>query len=141
MKRNNGRLVFYIAGIVAGIAAVLLGAALRDQASKEIVGACFGLGSGAFGMFTAKLITSIIEARNPEAVRVKNIAVNDERNEAIRDKAGAQANRVLGIALPLVTVVFAFMNVELIITLIMCGLILLRAAVSIYYTGHYDKRM
>lgn len=141
MKINKKKLVFYIVGIVAGIALVLTGVLLRDRAAKEVVGICAGLGTGVFGMFVSNLITMLIETKNPEAVRIKKIAVNDERNAAIRDKAGARANRALSVVLPVVTMIFALMNVELAVTLIMCGVILLQAFVSIYYNDYYSKRM
>lgn len=141
MNTNRNRVILYFAGVILGVCLVVVGIVLNDKTSKEITGLCFGVGAGLFGMFLSKLINLRIESKNPEAVRSKNIEVNDERNSAIRDRAGARTNRFLSYSLPVVALSFSLMDVELIATLFVCGLILVQAFVSIFYHGYYSKRM
>jgi hypothetical protein len=141
MGTNRKKAVLYGLGIGLGIALALAGMFFKDEAQKTLSGVCIGLGAGLFGMFVANLVTLLIESRHPETARAKNIETNDERNTAIRDKAGSKANKALALVLPVITIVFVFLQVDLAVTLIMCALILLQASLGIYYTGYYNKRM
>jgi Flp pilus assembly protein TadB len=141
MKKNNAKIWLYAAGIAAGAGLLLAGVLLNDSVAKEVTGVCVGLGAGLLGMFTANLINTLIEAKHPEASRIKNIEVNDERNAAIRDRAGARANRLMAYIIPVMALIFALMGVQLAAILILCGLVLLQAFVTVYFIGYFNKRM
>lgn len=141
MKSNTKQLL-YILGIVAGIALVIAGGFFKDAEIKGLMGVCVGVGAGLIGMFIANLVTLRIEQKHPEAFTKKNIEVNDERNTIIRDKAGAKANSIIMmIIVPIATLVFVLIDVELYVTLTMVGLIILNGILYTGYFNYFNKRL
>jgi uncharacterized membrane protein len=93
-------------------------------------------------MFISNLVTLRIETKNPEAFVQKKIQEKDERNIIVKNKAGAKANSIIMmIIVPIITLVFVLINVELYDTLTMVGLILLNAGLYIGYFNYYNNRL
>ena len=140
--KSGSKQFLYILGIIAGIALVIAGIFLKDAQLKGLMGVCLGVGAGLIGMFTANLITLRIESKHPKAFIKKNIEVNDERNIIVKDKAGAKANSIIMMMIvPIITLVFVLINVELYVTLTMVGLILLNVGLYIGYFNYYNNRL
>jgi uncharacterized membrane protein len=141
MKTNRTVLLFFVVGIAAGAMLVLLGALFNDSVGKTWAGACFGAGAGLVGLCTSRLVISLVYRKHPDAALKIAVEEKDERNVAIREKADAQVNRILTFVLPAATLVFVLMNVELAVTLAMCGIVLLQAFLAIFFNIRYGKRM
>ncbi len=141
MKLIKNKGFLFILGIAVGVALIILGGILKGEELNSLASVCIGIGAGLFGMFTANLINYRIELKHPEALRKKNIEVNDERNTIIRDKAGTKTNKILMGLICIATLVFALLNVELYITLTMVGLILLEGILYVVYINYFSKRL
>lgn len=74
-------------------------------------------------------------------MRQKNIDVNDERNILIKEKAGARNNLILFYVTILITAIFAFLQVEIYVTITMAGLLLLNGILYVVHVNYFNKRL
>ena len=142
MKKNN--LYLYLLMAAAGAGLFCIGEfVLVAENLKAVSGSCIGLGAALFclgvGNFIGKIIIS--KSENPEILRKKDIAVNDERNTRIREKVGAKINQIVLYALSLLVLALGFMGVDVKIILMVSSIFVLELVLAIGLTNHYSKLM
>lgn len=122
---------------VAGVLAVKL----WSLGNGGIPYVCIGIGCGLLGQGVGELITHRSEKRRPELRRQREIEQNDERNIAVRDRAQAQAYRIMIFVFSSLTVAFGLMGVELRVILMLVAAYLLVCGCTVYYSIKYRKEM
>ena len=134
--------LFYALLLIAGVALVMIGGlGLRGNALKSVSGVCIGVGAGVFGMSAAQLIMLRVAKKDPAIERKIRIDEKDERNMAIRDRAKAKAFDAMGAILGITMLIYALINAELTVMLLIVGAYILIYAVQIYYLSKYAKQM
>ncbi len=135
--------LLYLILALAGLALVLAGAFLFPaEAQKRAAGACYGLGAAAFGLGAAWFISTFFPSLDdPEVKRRKAIAVSDERNVVIRDKAGAMVEKwtTYGLIAWIMAEGLLFSDVRHILPPLI--LLILRFVLMVFYTNRYTKTM
>jgi hypothetical protein len=141
--KMNKKLILPMICIAAGvgIAMALADILINGHATNEVAEDCLRFVAAYIGGFIGIFFTIRVEAKNKEDSHVRKIEVNDERNAAVRDKAGAMVNKFLIFLLPAVTLIFVLLDVEQAVLLIMCGLILLQALLTVCFHYYFNKRM
>ncbi len=143
MQTNNKKMI-YISLIILGAALVITAVLLnifRGDELKSLGGVCIGLGVVLITLPASQLYVQHAEKKHPDIFRKKNIEVNDERNTVIRDKAGAKVNNIFIWLLFAAILVFILLDVELYITLVLAGLIVINGLINAFYFNYYNKRL
>lgn len=141
MKKNNVKsTVFTVIGLFL-LAAGLLSVKMLDIGDQAAPYLCIGLGCGVFGQSFGDIITCWSEKRHPEIRRQREIEESDERNIALRDKAQAQAYRIMVPAFGALVMAFGLMEVELRVLLLLVAAYLYICGSSVYYSVKYRKEM
>ncbi len=135
-------ILYSVIGLVIGVVLILL-AVFVFTGSTSLNGACFGIGAALLALSGGNLIgkSVITRVETPENTRMQSIELHDERNIRIRERAGWNTMRIFTPVLCFLTLASAFIGVELYITLVLCGLILLQAALVIGSQVYYEKRI
>mgnify|MGYP001165989964 CR=1 FL=1 len=129
---------------VLGTASVYMGGfVFTGEALKSLSGLCIGLGAALFCLGIGNLIGAgiISKVENEELVRKKNIEMNDERNTRIREKVGAQINRIVVYALTVIVLALGFMGTNVMIIIMISSVLLLELVLAITLSSYYSKRM
>ncbi len=138
---NKRKHFFAICFALIGITILLVGAFIKIRTYYGFSSVLIGIGAGIFGTALGNIIRLRMEAKNPEIGRNLEIEKNDERNTAIRDKAGAMVNRISLQVLSVLVLIFALLRVELAIILCILGIIVLQGILIIFFQNYYSKRM
>jgi hypothetical protein len=139
---KNKKTILYTFLLIAGVVFVCIGGfVITGSELKSISGVCIGIGSGLFGMSIAQIIMIKIANKNPSYEHKKNIEVMDERNTYIRNTAKGKAFDVMGIALGILMLVYALINADLLVILLLVGVYLFIYGVYIVYLSKYSKEM
>jgi len=135
--------LFALLAVAGAISLSLANLVFVSPSVKQLSGFCNGIGAAAFclgiGNFVGAIITSKTET--PEALRRKNIEVNDERNTRIREKVGAKINQIMIYVLSALVLALGFMGAELYIILLIAALFVLELILAIVLTDYYSKQI
>lgn len=140
MKNNGKSTVITVIGFLV-LAAGILALKHFDLGSESAPYLCIGLGCGVFGQGLGELLTRRSDKKHPEAARRRRIEENDERNIALRDRAQAQAFRIMLPVFGALFLVFGLMEVELRVILLLVAAYLYICGCSVYYSAKYRKEM
>ena len=139
---KNRRFLFLVLALF-GAALILAGIFLfPEDAQKKAAGACYGLGSSAFGLGAAWFISTFFPSLDdPQVKRRKAIAVSDERNVVIRDKTGAMVEKWTTYGLTAWILVEGLVFNDVLHILPPLILLILRFVLMVFYTNRYMKTM
>lgn len=139
---KNGWYFLVLAAAGAGLF-LAGGFALTAERFKTASGWCIGVGAAAFTLGLGKWLDGLLvsKAQSAESCRRAEIEKNDERNIRIREKVGAQINRVVLYALNLMIVAMALMKVSLFILLMPISILLAELVLAIALSNYYARRM
>ena len=139
---KNKKTILYITLLIIGVVLAYIGGfVITGLELKSISGVCIGIGSGLFGMSIAQIIMIKIGDKNPSYEHKKNIEVMDERNTYIRNTSKSKAFDVMGVALGILMLVYALINADLLVILLLVGVYLFIYGVYIIYLSKYSKEM
>ncbi|MDF2673416.1 MAG: hypothetical protein K0R09_1681 [Clostridiales bacterium] len=139
---KNKKIITYILLLIVGAALVYIGGfVITGLKLKSISGVCIGIGAGLFGMSIGQIIMIRITKKNPSYEHKNNIEVMDERNIYIRNTAKGKAFDVMGVALGILMLVYALINADLLVILLLVGVYLFIYGVYILYLSKYSKEM
>jgi hypothetical protein len=139
---KNNKIMPYILLLIAGVVLAYIGGfVITGLELKSISGVCIGIGSGLFGMSIAQIIMIRIADKNPSYEHKKKIEVMDERNTYIRNASKSKAFDVMGVALGILMLVYALINADLLVILLLVGVYLFVYGVYIVYLSKYSKEM
>ncbi len=130
-----------VISMLVGVGLLLLGGYFKTIDQKYVSAVLIGIGAICFGWPVGDIIKELILRYNPKYRRTQLIEQKDERNSAIREKAGAMTNSILQVLLFAVILIFILLEVELFLICTLAGLLLLSAVVYGYYAYYYDKRL
>lgn len=86
------------------------------------------------------LVISISNSKLPEEVKkAKEIETNDERNTAIREKAGYKTCIAMNYVLCIFIIAIGLMGVDIEIILMAVAVLIIQIILVIYYSNHYSK--
>lgn len=141
MKQKN--FLFVILSIGGAILLLLSGAVFTSDKLKMVNGLCIGFGSAMLVLGIGKLLDSFIvsEVENEEVKRLKSIEVNDERNTRIREKSSHMTMKIMNYIIYVLTLILAFMKVNIIFLLICVSLLLAEFILIILFSNYYSKKM
>jgi len=136
--------VLYLLVSLIGIALLLAGLFLfTTDETKLYSGLCTGIGSAVavlgIGSFILSIVTPSLEAA--EIKKQKEIEVKDERNTAIREKAGYMVARCMNYVITAFIFTLAFMGADKVIILMAASLIVIELVMTIVFSNYYSKRM
>lgn len=139
----RGKRFGYLALALIGIGLILAGIfAFPGEAQKRLAGLCYGIGAAAFGLGAAWFAGTFIPIlQDKDAQRCKAIAVADERNVLIRDRAGAMTEKYTTYGLILWIAAAGLFLCDPACLLPPIILLVLRFAVLLHYTNRYMKEM
>ena len=126
MNENYQKTVYTIL-TVAGIVLFTIGfTVLSPEEYSRISGVFIGIGVGLAAAGFSLLVISISNSKLPEEVKkAKEIETNDERNTAIRAKAGYKTCIAMGVDIEIILMAVAVLIIQIILV--------------IYYSNHYSK--
>ena len=114
---------------------------LREGLSPLTEGLLCGLGSGAFGLGTARFALCRYQETHPRQLRQDEIDAMDERNAVIRCRAQAMS----GLVLQWVVIAAAWVSIladgPLWLTLTAVGIFLGKTFLELALMGYYQRRM
>ena len=130
-----------IAALILGVVAVGIGFSLDGEKLKTVSGVLIGIGAGLFGMSLSHLIMIRIERKNPQIARQNEIALHDERNTMIRNRAKAKSADVtqwfiLGLAFIMILI-----DAPLWSTVSAIGVFVLYHILLLYFGSRYQKEL
>ncbi len=136
------RFLFLVLALL-GAALVMAGIFLfPDQAQKKAAGLCYGFGSASLGLGLAWFAGTFLSGlQSQQAKRRKAIAVADERNITIQDKAGAVVDKYTTYGLILWTMAATVLFTDLTHILPPIILMVFRFFLMIYHTNRLMKEM
>ncbi len=111
---------------------------------KDFIMLCFiNLGSLTLFFSLRHIINSFVitKAENEDALRKKEIEMNDERNIRIREKAGSKINQLVIYLLNILIWILSFMDVNFIVILMVVFILIIEWVLFIILTKHYSKMM
>lgn len=92
-----------------------------------------GIGSGLFGQGLAGVIERSVYKKHPDQQKLKEIEVNDERNQEISNRAKAKAYDAMVFTFGALMLSFALMNVDVAVVLLLVFAYLFVVGIGIYY--------
>ncbi len=136
------RFLFVILALL-GITLILVAIFLfPGEAQKKAAGLCYGFGSAALGLGLAWFAGTFLSAlQNEQVKRRKSIAMADERNKTIQDKAGAMVEKYTTYGLILWIMAASILVTDLAHILPPIILLVLRFFLLIYHTNRLMKEM
>ena len=139
---KSKRFLFLVLALL-GIALVMAGIILfPDEVQKKAAGLCYGFGSAAIGLGLAWFAGTFFHALESEqAKRRKSIAMADERNIVIQDKAGAMVEKYTTYGLIIWIMAASILFTDLAHILPPIILLVLRFFLLIYHTNRLMKEM
>ena len=140
MKIFKNKRIWYITAVVLSAALLGSGVYLLGQSIASWGGVCVGLGAAAMGISIGGLFMHEMEKRRQEIRHAKVIERNDERLAYVRNKAAAMTNRIIMWLLFVIALVFAGLEAELYVVLVMAGTILISGIINIIFTVHYNRK-
>lgn len=137
------KFLFIILSIVGAILLLLSSLIFTSDELSMANGLCIGFGSAMLVLGVGKLIGSFVvsEVEDEKFKRLKNIEVNDERNTRIREKSSHMTMKIMNYIIYVLTLVLAFMKVNMIFLVICVSLILVELILIISFSNYYSKRM
>lgn len=132
-------LLLALAGLALLLAAIFV---FPGEEQKKAAGACYGIGAAVLVLGSGWFFGTFSKVLNSaEVKKQKDIAVNDERNVMIREKAGAMTERYTTYTLILWIMLEGVLGGDLLHILLLTGFMLLRLAFMIFFSNHYMKTM
>lgn len=102
---------------------------------------CVGIGSGLFGHGMGHILSEQAIRSNPALKQQMDIAINDERNIAIANRAKGKAFDRMTFVFGALMVSFALMGVDMIAVLLLVFAYLLVHGYAIYYRFRLEQEM
>lgn len=140
-KMKKSKMFLYAAGAVVGaILAILSRTVFIDNNLAS--GFCIGLGSVCLVLGVGNLVAGFVlsKSETPEMIKAREVEENDERSIRVREKSGWMTARVMAAVLCVFALGTAFMGLELYITLIFSGLVVLEAGLLLGFNIYFEKR-
>lgn len=135
-------IVFNVMLMIIGLTLIGVGGfILKGEELKAISGTCVGIGAGLFGLSIAKILTLIIEYKNPNIKHKKDIEVKDERNVCIVNRAKAKAFDAIGIVFGILMLIYTFINAGLPLILLVIVAYSIVYVLYIVFFNKYSKEM
>ena len=144
MNENYQKTVYTIL-TVAGIVLFTIGfTVLSPEEYSRISGVFIDIGVGLAAAGFSLLVISISNSKLPEEVKkAKEIEefkqTNDERNTAIREKAGYKTCIAMNYVLCIFIIAIGLMGVDIEIILMAVAVLIIQIILVIYYSNHYSK--
>lgn len=142
-KILRGYIFLAVAGallLAAGVGLMILFAEPQGM-MKTLPFVCLGVGAGALSGGIGGAVGSRLMRKNPDMAKQKEIAVKDERNIAIANKAKAKAFHYTWMLFPCLLLFLAMMQVNLAVILVFVAAYLSVIILFIYLFNKYDKEM
>lgn len=137
------RLVISIVLVIAGILILVINECTRHAGITKVPefyqGMFSGMGAGLIGAGFAQIIRYIKLLKDAAKLREERISASDERLNAINDKALKVAIAVMIFAMYVVLIVGIFVDMQ--VTTVMSGLLILFLLAFIVANAIYSKRM
>ena len=132
--------IICLAGFFAGAVCLFLSETmpLAEFPAQLLFGFGIALMILGFSNLASQFVVSKTEKE--ETMKVKRVEENDERNIRIRERAGWRTSQVILGVLCISALTSAFANLELYVTLLLVGLILLQGILSVGFQMYYEKR-
>lgn len=130
--------------VLAGIALICAGSFIfTSDSMKNISGLCMGFGASLSALGIGWLIQSSIapSLESEDIKKFKKIEVNDERNTAIREKAGYMVAKIMNYVLLVFVLALTFMKINTLIMIFAVSLIIIEFALWIIFSNYFAKRM
>ncbi len=124
-----------------GSALLILGGYLLTIDSKYAGAALIGIGAILFGQPFGTIFKELILHSSSKIRREYKIEQKDERNTAIREKAGAITFNIIQYLLLGITLVFIILDVEVYLIASIAGLLILNKLIYGYFLYYYNKRL
>ena len=99
------------------------------------------MGAGIFGGNLGTAINNKTALKNPKAAKQMEIEQNDERNQAISNRAKAQAYDLMIYAYAAILLAFVLMQVDMYVIITLVAIYLFFVISNIYYLAKYHKEM
>ena len=112
-----------------------------DGILKTLPYLCVGVGAGIFGGNLGTAIKNRTALKNPQAAKQIEIEQKDERNQAISNRAKAQAYDLMIYVYAAILLAFALMQVDMDVILTLVAGYLFFVFSNIYYLSKYHKEM
>ena len=139
MKHKH--LVILLAGLVMAVTGFVLLRGDSSWAARPVPYLLLGFGCGAFGWGAGELLKRKALAGDPALERKLRIQQEDERNQAIADRAKARTYDASLYLYGALLTVFALMKVDFVVIMLLVGAYLAVNAISIYYYCKYQREM
>ena len=138
MKNNKWSAAAAVGGVLLLIAGLYLLRTGEDPqgATAVLPYVCIGIGCGLFGHSTGNLLASWAEVR-----RQMEIEREDERNQAIGDRAKGRAFDIMTYTFGALMLTFAIMGVDLAAVLLLVFAYLFVHGCAVYYRIKYEREM
>lgn len=142
MKKIADGMVTLVGVLLIGLSLVFLKQASDPQGlMRTLPYICIGIGCGAFGHGMGNIIKHRRLKNKPALQRQLEIEEQDERNQAIANKAKGKAYDVMIPVFGALMLSFALMEVDLTALLMLVGAYLFVVGYGIVYRIKYDKEM
>lgn len=129
--------------VLAGLALLVVGFVLArgSMGNQPIPYLMIGIGSGAFGGGAGELLKQWALKGDPAAAKRLRVEQEDERNQAVSNRAKAHAFDISMYIYSALLLCFALMQVDLAVILLLVAGNLLVDGIYVYYHVRYNKEM
>jgi hypothetical protein len=114
---------------------------LHDAVPKSVGGVMLGMGGGLLAAGISTLAQARQAIRHPEIQRQNDIEANDERNQMIRNRAQAQAGRVVQWLILALAFAMILLDLPLWLTLVTILVYLSFTVIWMVLAARYQKQM
>ncbi len=135
MKKQSKHVLLVLAGLA------LLAAGLYLVHKTYLAYLCIGAGCGLFGHGAGELWALHTARTKPEAAKAREIAQKDERNVAIAGHAKSKAFDMMTLLFGALLLVFAAMQVEVPVLLLLVFAYLLVQGYAVYWQVRLEKEL
>ena len=140
MNENYQKTVYTILTVAGIVLFTIRFTVLSPEEYSRISGVFIGIGVGLAAAGFSLLVISISNSKLPEEVKkAKEIETNDERNTAIREKAGYKTCIAMNYVLCIFIIAIGLMGVDIEIILMAVAVLIIQIILVIYYSNHYSK--
>lgn len=145
MKLIKNQLVMSVLGISIGLAIFLIGLILKFIAKRSdlqsMIAFCAMLGAALIAVNLLNLIFHLVRRKNPKFRHITDIALKDERNIIIRNKAGTLTRNIFSWLLGLALFIFVALEGISWFAWTLFGLVIIDSILWIVLYTYYDKRL
>ena len=140
MKQNQKDLLCILLGVLLMAAAALL-LRLDLTVLRVLPYVCLGVGAGLLGQGSGQLVQRRALQKDPELARQQAIEAGDERNIQLAQRAKAKAYDLMVFVFGALLLVFALMQVDWTVVLLLVGAYLVVQGYAVYCRVQLEKEM